>query len=136
MDIIKASADRHYIIRDSGKEIVIVASSKAEAESLYLSERTDSASADGLLLAGAEIRTQRNFILLDIYSPVIQQLTRWIDSSEDNPNAQAHYKTQRAAWHAWADSLCDLPDQPGWPWPEGDVPWPEQPPKATRYTAP
>ncbi|VFQ47225.1 hypothetical protein, partial [Desulfoluna butyratoxydans] len=83
-----------------------------------------------------QIRATRDDKLKVEYQPAAQQLTRWIDSSEDNPAAQAHYKTQRAAWHAWADALCDLPDQSGWPWPGGDVPWPEQPPKPTRYTAP
>ncbi|MCG8471382.1 MAG: phage tail assembly chaperone [Desulfobacterales bacterium] len=82
----------------------------------------------------SHIRAERDGKLTAIYAPAIEQLNRWIDSSEDNPAALAHYKTQRSAWHAWADALCDLPDQPGFPWPDGDVPWPEQPPKPTRYT--
>ena len=83
-----------------------------------------------------QIRAERDGKLTAFYAPVIQQLTRWIDEAEGDPAALTHYKSQRTAWHAWADALCDLPDQPGWPWPEGDVPWPEHPPKPTRYTAP
>lgn len=80
-------------------------------------------------------RQERDARLAGAYSPVIEQLTRWIDDAENSPVALADYKAQRALWHAWADALCDLPNQPGWPWPEGEVPWPEQPPKPTRYGA-
>ncbi|WP_300674067.1 hypothetical protein [Desulfoluna sp.] len=81
-------------------------------------------------------RQERDGKLMGVYSPTIEQLARWIDSAEDNPAAFADYKAQRTAWHAWADALCDLPNQPGFPWPDGDVPWPEQPPKPMRYKAP
>jgi hypothetical protein len=81
-------------------------------------------------------RQERDVLLSASYSPTIEQLTRWIDEAEANPAALAHYKAQRSAWHVWADALCDLPNQSGFPWPDGDTPWPEQPPKPTRYTAP
>lgn len=78
-------------------------------------------------------RQERDDKLSSVYSPTIEQLSRWIDSAEDDLSALADYKAQRTVWHAWADALCDLPNQPGFPWPEGDVPWPEQPPKPTRF---
>ena len=78
-------------------------------------------------------RQERDGKLSSAYSPALEQLTRWIDKAESNPAALAHYKTQRSAWHAWADALCDLPDQHGFPWPDGEVPWPTQPPTPTRY---
>ncbi|VVS92175.1 tail fiber assembly protein [Desulfoluna spongiiphila] len=83
-----------------------------------------------------QIRSIRNDKLRSDYESSVQQLIRWIDEAEDNPAALAEYKTQRSAWHTWADALCDLPDQPGFPWPESEVLWPKQPPKPTRYTAP
>ena len=79
-------------------------------------------------------RQERDVKYRNEYRDALEELTRFVDEAEDNPVALAHYKTQRSAWHTWADALCDLPDQPGFPWPEGDVPWPEQPPKPTRYT--
>lgn len=82
----------------------------------------------------SQIRAQRDGKLTAVYAPAIEQVNRWIDESGDNAAALAHYKAQRSAWHTWADALCDLPEQPGFPWPNGDVPWPEQPPKPTRYT--
>lgn len=85
---------------------------------------------------GTSIRIERDTKLNENYSRAIQQLTRWINEAEHNPAALTHYKTQRTAWHAWADALCYLPDQPGWPWLDSDVPWPEHPPKPTRYDAP
>ena len=78
-------------------------------------------------------RKERDGKITGVYIPASQQLTRWIDSAEGEPAALAYYKTQRTAWHVWADALCDLPEQPTWPWPDGEVSWPEQPPKPTRY---
>ena len=86
-----------------------------------------------LSMLTAARRQERDGKLASAYSSTLEQLSRWIDSVEDAA-AQEHYKAQRTAWHAWADALCDLPNQPGFPWPEEDVPWPEQPPKPTRYT--
>ena len=82
----------------------------------------------------AERRRVRDGKITGIYTPAEQQLSRWIDMAEGNPTPLAHYKAQRTAWHAWANALCNLPDQPGWPWPEGDAPWPEQPSKPMEYT--
>jgi len=79
------------------------------------------------------IRYERDGLLANFYAPAIQQLSRWIDNAEGDSATLGHYKAQRSAWHAWADALCDLPDHLDWPWPDGDVPWPEQPPKPTRY---
>ncbi|VFQ42475.1 hypothetical protein [Desulfoluna butyratoxydans] len=81
------------------------------------------------------LRFERDTKISEAYSPAIQQLTRWIDNNRDAPDARAYYTRQRNAWHAWADALCTLPDQPGFPWPEGEVPWPEQPPRPTPYDA-
>lgn len=80
-------------------------------------------------------RQERNAKISEAYSPAIQQLTRWIDNNREVPEPLAYYTRQRDAWHAWADALCTLPDQPGFPWPEGEVPWPEQPPRPTPYDA-
>lgn len=82
------------------------------------------------------LRSDRDIKLTTIYSPAIEQLFRWFDSAEGDTAALAYYKAQRSTWHAWADALCDLPGQSGWPWPGSEVPWPEQPPKPTRYEAP
>lgn len=79
-------------------------------------------------------RQERDARLAGAYCPAIEQLTRWIDEAEDSPAALSDYKAQRSLWHAWADALCDLPGQPGWPWPDGEVPWPQQPQTPTRYT--
>lgn len=87
---------------------------------------------DVALLSNAR-RQERDGKLSAIYAPASQQLSRWIDEAEDDSAAFAFYKNQRSAWHAWADVLCDLPDQSGFPWADGDVPWPEQPPKPMRY---
>ena len=80
-------------------------------------------------------RKERDFKFTYVYSPAIQQLTRWIDNNQDIPDALAHYTQQRDAWYTWADALCALPDQTGFPWPEGEVPWPEQPPRPTSHDA-
>lgn len=84
------------------------------------------------MLADAR-RKERDGKLSAIYAPASQQLSRWIDEAEGDSTALAYYKNQRSAWHAWADALCDLPDQSGFPWADGDVLWPEQPPRPMRY---
>ncbi|VFQ46927.1 hypothetical protein [Desulfoluna butyratoxydans] len=86
-----------------------------------------------LPLLSAARRKERDGKLLAIYAPASQQLSRWIDEAEDDSAAFAFYKSQRSVWHVWADALCDLPDQSGFPWADGDVPWPEQPPSPMRY---
>lgn len=86
-------------------------------------------------LLASTIRLNRDAKIDKIYIPAIQQLSRWIDGSEDDSAAQAHYKAQRAVWHDWAEALCDLPTQSGFPWPIADVPWPPEPVVPEKYSA-
>ena len=82
------------------------------------------------------IRVKRDRNLTTLYAPATQQLSRWIDEAEEegSTEALAYYKTQRAAWHAYADALCDLPEKEGFPWAGEEVPWPVQPEKPHRFT--
>ncbi|VVS91076.1 hypothetical protein [Desulfoluna spongiiphila] len=124
-----------HSISDLGVEVPAGCLMVPPPSSLYLIHDGSSWFVDLPLLIKAR-RQERDGKLLASYSPAIEQLTRWIDIAEGDPAALGHYKTQRSAWHAWADALCDLPDHPDWPWPEDEIPWPEQPPKPTRYAAP
>lgn len=78
----------------------------------------------------AALRGARDAKLRDEYDPHIAQLIRQ-QRRASTDEERAAIATQIAAWDAYAVALCDLPEQDGTPWTDGDIPWPT-PPKATK----
>lgn len=74
----------------------------------------------------AALRAARDVYLRDDYDPKITQLSRQLRLATTD-DERAAITSQIAAWDAWAAALCNLPEQPGAPWPAGDIPWPVMP---------
>lgn len=80
-------------------------------------------------MLGDRVRQERDIRLKEVYDPVMNQLDRRVRLAEAAGNFEdvAEYNLQRMAWYTWAESLCSLPEAEGFPWAEGDIPWPEEP---------
>lgn len=79
---------------------------------------------------GMRIKQERNRLLYEIYDPAVLQIKRELDKANHRGLDTSTLENHLLLWHMYADALCDIPEQEGFPWggvDDPNVPWPTPP---------
>lgn len=80
----------------------------------------------------AGVRFERDRRMREVYDPAVNQLRRKIDTAQEAGETEeaSALRERLFVWHAYANALETLPEQPGFPWngpQDPEAPWPEEP---------